>query len=235
MGTDIHLFAEYRREGRWAAAGRWHRVTWGDVEGVTLDDEDALDVSRNYWLFAMLANVRNGYGFAGVDTGDPLNPIDLPRGLPADVSPEVAAQAALWDADGHSHSWLTLAELLAYDWTQVCTRRGIVNAETYVEWARYARGRGESPQSWASMVFMADAEIVLEKEMDRRIAEATAGIEDWQGQRDAIREKLGHVFCRAQWQQPYYRLAGEFWAEVIPRLLRYGPPPDVRIVFWFDN
>ncbi|GAB4480002.1 MAG: hypothetical protein Kow00124_26230 [Anaerolineae bacterium] len=234
MGTDIHLFAEYRREGRWVAVGRWHRVTWGQVEGFDLDDEP-LYGDRNYRLFAMLADVRNGYGFAGVDTGEPLTPIAPPRGLPPDVSPEVASQAAIWDADGHSHSWLTLAELLAYDWTQVATLRGIVDAGTYLEWANYGRRRGESPRMWSGMVFMPGAEIVSEEEMDRRIAAVTAGIEGWWEQREAVREKLENVFCRVSWQQPYYRLASKFWVEVIPRLLRCGPPPDVRIVFWFDN
>lgn len=45
--------------------------------------------SRNYNVFAILANVRNGYGFAGVDTGDALVPICEPRGIPGDLSEEV--------------------------------------------------------------------------------------------------------------------------------------------------
>ena len=47
-------------------------------------------------LFAILAGVRNGYGFAGCDTGDGFRPIAPPRGLPGDVSPEVAEEARRW-------------------------------------------------------------------------------------------------------------------------------------------
>ena len=34
-----------------------------------------------------------------------------PKGLPIDI---VAARSEQWDGDGHSHSWLTLAELKGY-------------------------------------------------------------------------------------------------------------------------
>ena len=43
---------------------------------------------RNYDLFAMLANLRNGVGFAGRRRGEVLDPIDEPRGIPEDASPE---------------------------------------------------------------------------------------------------------------------------------------------------
>src|ERR1700691_1564806 len=68
MGCDIHPYVEVRKNGTWVKA---------DVK---------VPDGRNYWTFAKLANVRNGFGFAGCDTGDAVVPICEPRGLPADTS-----------------------------------------------------------------------------------------------------------------------------------------------------
>ena len=74
--------------------------------------------------------MRNGYGFAGIDTGDGFVPIDDPRGLPDDISPLVRKEAEHWEGDGHSHSYFTLKELKEYNWTGQTTKlRGVVNSE----------------------------------------------------------------------------------------------------------
>ena len=41
-----------------------------------------LDLSRDYNSFAVLGDVRNGLGFAGVKTGEGFNYITARRGLP---------------------------------------------------------------------------------------------------------------------------------------------------------
>lgn len=46
---------------------------------------------RNYDVFSILANVRNGYGFAGVLTSSGFNPITSGRGIPDDLSDEIRA------------------------------------------------------------------------------------------------------------------------------------------------
>lgn len=103
MGCDIHSYAEVRHNGRWRHA---------DGPIVTPIDEWA-DPSepfgwRGYNMFGFLAGVRN--------RNMPL--IREPRGLPDDVSDEVrnehGGDPTLW----HSASWLTLAELLDYDYDQ---------------------------------------------------------------------------------------------------------------------
>jgi hypothetical protein len=82
---------------------------------------------RNYDLFAALADVRNGAGFAGVDTGDPIVPIASPRGVPDDADPATVRELS----HEHTPSWLSLAELKAYDWDRPKTSRGIVSGELY--------------------------------------------------------------------------------------------------------
>ena len=111
MGTDIHgVFQRQTADG------------WEDVPS-------KFEENRHYQLFAVLAGVRNGYGFAGVPTGEVVKPISEPRELPADF--EVAD---VWMGD-HSHSWLTASEML--EWAAaapIVLKVGIVDRETYAAW-----------------------------------------------------------------------------------------------------
>lgn len=130
MGCDIHVAIEVRDEsGQWKPTKLLEK-DWA-TERLFTGDYNFFD--RNYDLFAMLADVRNGRGFAGLTTGEGFNPIDDARGLPADLSRELRrlaedggdqdydsaleAYGAGWLGD-HSHSWLTLRELADYDWNQ---------------------------------------------------------------------------------------------------------------------
>jgi hypothetical protein len=63
---------------------------------------------RNYYLFALLADVRNYSG--------EIIPFRKPRGLPEDLSKILRDQNEEWDSDGHSHSYFMLSELLSFDW-----------------------------------------------------------------------------------------------------------------------
>src|SRR5688572_24540102 len=105
MGTDIHAYAETRVNDTWTYAG----------DNAFPDNERPngrhcpFDRVHSYRLFGFLADVRN-YSEAPV--------ITEPRGLPSDVSPELQAKSDSWDLDGHTHTWLTLAELSAFDYDQ---------------------------------------------------------------------------------------------------------------------
>ncbi|WP_457091134.1 hypothetical protein [Microvirga sp. P5_D2] len=66
---------------------------------------------RDYRIFAFLADVRN-------DEGVP--PIAQPRDLPDDTSDGVAAGFRRCD-DAHSVSWLSISELLDYDYDRIVT------------------------------------------------------------------------------------------------------------------
>lgn len=233
MGCDIHFYVERVEDGAWASADRW--TPDGDSEAneppVTLDYKDSFYHDRNYDLFAILAGVRNGRGFAGCDTGDGFVPISEPRGLPEDLSPQVRAEAERWDGDGHSHSWLTVQELLDYDWTQTTTHRGFVTAADFWRWNRWDRGRGESPKSWCGMVDGAAIRKVGETELTTML---DAFGRDWSAE-DRIKRELAGVHARCEWEQPYYKAVRRFWSDAVPRLLRVGKPTAVRCVFWFDN
>lgn len=108
MGCDIHSFAEVRQpDGSWAKVGDVFPLNeFGREWKKKAHDEHPFDW-RNYRVFGFLAGVCNYSA---------IQPLSEPKGLPIDISPEVAAGAEYWDGDGHSHSWLTLAELLSRDY-----------------------------------------------------------------------------------------------------------------------
>ena len=99
MSCDIHLFIEFKVGNKKWEADPGHIV---EVDGDE-NDEDAyrsvkdVDASdRHYALFGKLAGVRcNG---------------PEAKGLPKDVSERIALASELYDCDGHSHSYSTLAE-----------------------------------------------------------------------------------------------------------------------------
>lgn len=237
MGCDIHLWVERQgNTGAWEFVGPPMLAHVGDFEtaeemeafpgevyGGSYDEymgrlhkewNNPFDVGRNYDLFAILANVRNGYGFAGVDTGDGFNIIHAPKGVPEDATEPYRYQVNRWGADGHSHSWLTLAELEAFDWEQTTKHRGWVSAGEYI--AFKAKGK---PESWSGAISGRDIKHVSHEEMERRIAEGTAA----------------QCFTKLEWGESYKDSAARFHQETIPALRELGDPEKVRTVFFFDN
>ena len=92
MGTDIHSIVQVRKP-----SGIWKTV------GVAVGGDP-----RSYNTFAMLADVRNGRGFAGIKTSDGFPVIHEQRGLPEDldlvegdqVKIDRAQLVAAWNWDG---------------------------------------------------------------------------------------------------------------------------------------
>lgn len=96
MGCDIHVHLERRDD-----QGRYVEIPQHPY--------DYPLGTRIYTRFAFLAGVRNWANIV---------PLSSPRGLPYDVSATVRQQSDDWDIDGHSHSWLTVNELLTFDYDQ---------------------------------------------------------------------------------------------------------------------
>lgn len=107
MGCDIHLVTQVRRDGKWESA---------PIETEPFN-------YRSYGLFGFLANVRNY---------SEVPPISPPKGLPDDFDPPVKdynqSGPDIYEYDSwlqrdnvgsHSHSWLTLKELVEYNYDQV--------------------------------------------------------------------------------------------------------------------
>lgn len=224
MGCDIHFYVETRKSDEWITADVWED---GDVPY-----SKAFWDRRDYDLFAILANVRNSSGFV---------PVSEPRGVPDDACAEYRAVVGQWNGDGHSHSYFTLAELMAYDWTQVAEKTFSVDIGEYLKWRNYGRRQGREPGSWC---YSTSSPTFPEAAVEA----ALEGLDEWELHHgnldDEVARRLGHPVRRGiigspavltTWRVPYYRAAAPFLSETVPRLWRLGTPDAVRCCFFFDN
>lgn len=224
MGCDIHDYVEIMKDGK------WQHYDWrAEFQDGTYDDgspkhnwEKILDhplyIGRNYNLFAVLANVRNGRGFAGVPTGVGFKPICGPRGLPDNVSQDIAQESDSWGVDGHSHSWLKLDELLDYDWNGQSTQQfGVVSIDEYRQYKENGK-----PFSWSDDVWGSKIKKISNLEMDKFLENGFPN--------DDL-----HYYTHIIWEESYRDAVGKYWFNVMEYLKTLGEPDEVRLVFWFDN
>ena len=204
MGTDIHPIVQVEH------GTQWRTVT------LPADVHRALR-TRNYDAFAILGNVRNGSGFAGIDTGDEFEPISDGRGIPDDVGVEKDEDDYYLFGD-HSYSWVTLAELLDYEWATGVIHRGTVPVNVYHAWSQYRDG---PPWQYSGGVFGAGIETLNEIEYDTMATKP-----------DVPDDKL---YIRASWIERASLSAGSLYSVVMPYLKTLGPPDRVRVVFGFDS
>lgn len=183
MGCDIHNKCEIKRNGKWELntdkvfPNPWYEKD-SEYKWQKEEFQDEPDSSRNYDWFAILADVRNGYGFAGVSTGSGFDVIAEPRGVPEDASDEWKKEVKKWDRDMHSQSYLTIEDFDNFDWNQFTMKYGVISLNQYKE----LRGTSQSPNSWSGASFggniitvstdiadaiLADPEIRLRVEKDK--------------------------------------------------------------------
>ena len=155
MGTDIHPIVQVRIEEKWvdhewpSGAGDYD---WEATEDSPLATRAFMGLqARNYALFAILAGVRNGIGFAGCKTGEAVEPIAEQRGLPGDYIDKDDTDLDSWLGD-HSFTWMTLQEILDWlGWGKPLVKCGMVRMAA----KRDDKGR---PLEWCGEVFGKDAE-----------------------------------------------------------------------------
>jgi len=258
MGCDIHLFVEVRESNTapWRPALVKTPCNWCQIDadrecyfckGTKLDSGYH---DRNYNVFAILADVRNGTGFAGCDTGDCFDPISEPRGLPKDLSPELRAahECDFSDDDesgekpgtyaynrkhygcgnfgDHSHSWLMLHELNSCNWSRANKHRGLVDPKEFAAWDAKGGGR---PSSWCGGVGGLGVKIISNDEMRALVAGGYEEPKTWP--RDSY-------YTRVEWSETYAASARRFHSVFLPELQRLGEQfgnDNVRIVFGFDS
>ena len=91
MGCDIHIITEIRQNGSW----------------VRVEEIPEVLENRNYSTFAFLAGVRNRFNTKGFEA----------KGEPDDMSEDTKGTIESWKDDAHSHSYLSLQELVNKDKT----------------------------------------------------------------------------------------------------------------------
>lgn len=237
MGTDIHMVCEVRHNGKWKLVtdkvfkNSWYRpdseFSWAQEEYTNVPYDN-----RCYNLFAILADVRNGRGFAGCKTGEYFNPISMPKGYPEDMCEELKGDINNNDYDErvgflsneHSASWLTLKELLDYDWNQLHRNYGCVSENTYRDFIM----KGEHPECWSGGIGGRDIVHLSEEDMVGLI----------QGSYPREDNKQYYTACYFK-PITYKDASGSFYDDVIPVLKTLipdgGTNEDVRLVFDFDS
>jgi hypothetical protein len=241
MGCDIHLHAEIREHGRWhkvdpsfpcrdcngtGTRNTKHAKTKEDIEQLCWWCKGSKVArewygGRNYDLFAMLADVRNGRGFAGCYTGSGFKPISDPKGLPSDVCWEIKEESDRWGCDGHSHSYLTVKELLEYPVDDMYSiKSGIMDVQTYHEWKEREKTDPKAwPAGWCGGISGPNVVTVDEEELPAR-PDATHVVGEWP---TSYRECAEYFFGSKGTLAELQKLTD-----------KYGED-NVRIVFWFDN
>lgn len=205
MGCDIHAIWQAKKDGKWV-----------DIESTWKQD-------RHYFLFSWLADVRNGFGFAGIPTYAPVKPIAQPRGLPNDfecdddrhycsveaIDPsrrewlEEGEKPNVWMGD-HSHSYLSADEILSAQRPDGAWATGIVTRKFFENWDGKT-----TPESWSGGISGPDI----------HVAESPVEVDD----------KTTHVrifFKRGSGELDYF-------VDEVKRLKELHE--EVRIVFGFDS
>ena len=233
MGCDIHCGIEAKqKDGSWKFLSP--TTTEDGVFG--LDWKQAPYDSRNYELFAFLADVRQEYD----EEDHPLiEPICPPKGVPDDASEVWKQIVKQWGADGHSHTHFTLMELLEAPWAQMCTDKFVVDAVNYNRWKKFGTPK---PQSYCGSVGGKDI-VVHDSDQSAEWVGIQNALDDdlRSGMRwEQVSVKYNSSYVRSQSHTPVYQIAGEFWSNTIPQMLAAAKVnnvewEDIRLVMFFDN
>lgn len=237
MGCDIHIFVEKKENNEWKPVKGVNMPDyyyyqqraregnkWAEQEFERIKDghyKDWIYSGRNYNLFSILADVRNGYGFAGIITGGRFNVIKEPQGLPDDVSNLVKNDYEEWGCDAHSASYLTLNDLLKFNWLQGNWHQGYIALTDYEEFKMNGK-----PDQWSGDVSARDIKKITRSEAERFLKGEFALEED------------KRYFVLADWKETYYDSTSHFCDYSIEEMITLSDDidfHDVRIVFWFDN
>ena len=197
MGTDIHGVFQKCVDGSW------------------IDVPSNFESNRHYDLFAHLAGVRNGRGFAGVLMGQAVQPIAEPRGLPSgfeidddqyyaveeSAADEWSRNRTYWDEGQtqpkmwmgyHDHSWLTGEEILSHNWGKPSWKAGVVTVEFFNEWDGVDAPQSSSGGIWGRDVNVAENPAMVDSDTTHvRIFWRQSGGEEFKYFTDEV-ERLVH-------------------------------------------
>lgn len=227
MGTDIHAAIEFFHDDAWHAY-MFANKYYGKYENEPMLTAK-LPLDRDYDMFGILANVRNGRGFAGCLLGDGFVPMSDNRGIPIDISPEATDVLS----NAHSATWVSLVEILTYDWTRNVNKYGVVSAVQFEEWDRMKEWN-PGPSSFCGGVSGGLTRHITEAEMRTYVNTQKSG-KEW---KIAIAEFDPNLYCQITWNESYAKSGEQLWTKVLPVMLKlateYGQE-NVRMIMDFDS
>jgi hypothetical protein len=236
MGCDIHIYVEKKIGDTWYPLTPPQHNPYYEPGDEEEGGPWSQPLTLEHRVFSMLAGVRNGHGFAGIKTGEPITPISEPRGLPDDVCAEIKEISDAWDIDGHSHSHFTLAELDAVPWKQNEIHScGWVDAAQFQVWEKEGQ-----PQQWCGDMTGDSVVKIPNDEMRAMLALEGADLELPDNPYFGFAKLNGTTFLtQVEWSNSWAEIAGELLASM-EKLRAAGAaegfePDQLRYTFWFDN
>jgi hypothetical protein len=260
MGCDIHGFCEVKQNGVWKLNDKKvfknpyylspeeleeRKKNQPDYEMYDWQMEEFDNhppTSRNYDWFAILADVRNGRGFAGVSTGDGFDIISEPKGVPDDATEEWWDEVNRWRGDMHSHSHLSLEDFDSFNWLQITRKCGVIPLNEYKELA----GTNGTPSGWSGSISGPNIVTVDEESADKILAGETVVVELYDpfarihGRKpntEIVSLETGHsIHVIYTWAVLYSEWFENSIKNVIEPMRKLKEEyEDVRYVFGFDN
>ena len=241
MGCDIHILCEVKENGKWKVNNKlifpnpsfttYKNYREEDIKKGLPEDkitkipnwaenefQNEPESNRNYDWFGVLADVRNGRGFAGCVTGEGFNIISEPKGVAEDSTEEWKKTVEEWEGNMHSHSYISLEEFEKFDWKQTTEKQGVITLEEY----KKLRNTNDCPDTWCGGVSGGNIETINSEKADNiidnniKLDKEYYVIYKWKVlYSDWFNHKITNVI------EPMKKLKEEY--------------EDVRIVFGFDN
>jgi hypothetical protein len=208
MGCDIHFYVEREVNGSWVGAQCPQSTlpSWSSEKR-----RSSWYLGRSYILFGVLAGVRSNW----LPT-----PIKV-RGMPDKVSPLIKKEADKWKGDAHSHSYITLEELICFE-TLTAEQSLYLNLEDY---RSFKKDRNNFYLTKG--LFEPKEENIISVEEMERVSNLIAFSND---------DKYKQKYVKITDQFPLVAFIKEFWDQCIPEMKKlHKDPSKVRCVFWFDN
>lgn len=242
MGCDAHPFVEIKgvRSDKWrykeSKRGWWRKR---ELHGWSYEELEKHRPSyinffgtRNYWLFGLIADVRNGMGFT------PLFPS---RGIPDDADTKTKKMIED-DSDLHSVTYFTLQELMDIPWDAPCVEMPIpVFSDEYVEWKETGKLPDRADHADHATFRMVRSKIA--REMHREVSEEEMLLllmsTPPKKLVKTVKDHYGSsVKCGPWVRMTVPRSHAQMFPElkeVITDLQALGHPDRVRIILGFDN
>ncbi len=211
MGTDIHMFAQMKVDGKFQAI---------DPRLVKMSRDRCDDsyksmqfsITRNYALFGRLAGIR---------TAD-YTPIAKPlKRLPNGTCKEIKKEKREYGVDGHSLHILYLSDVLPLN-----IKKEIFEFEddmSYFEY-EYWKKKNFLSLSYKFPDFYQENKLISEQEMKKLI--------------EMINFHNGRpkVYCKAKYQFSGSEVYGKDFIKMVDELQKLKvDPKDIQLVFWFDS
>jgi hypothetical protein len=186
--------------------------------------------TRNYCLFAILGDVwgsHTGPPATEAETGYRPRPIAFPRGVPADRSDGYAQPLSAQYGTRFAASWLTVAELLRYDWGRTVMRCVVLTEAQFILWNSLGR-----PAELSKVLPLSETHHDTGTS-GGTIVEAATMNAIMAGREPRTPGASYHV--RVEMLRTYRDCVPEFMTETLPRLIALGNPERTRIVFYFTE